>query len=430
MPSITVKYTLSDRRQINEVESAIVTALSKLDSESDDVTFGAPGSVVYFPTFCIDRQRFKSSDLSEKYFLALNSYGDRDDVDPPPLFIRDIDQPLPWNEAERNVPYLIRVLDEINSCFNCGEDHVITECPEPVDMKRVRTAREKRDHVLQLLGRADSHGAQFPDIGPGEGKITSEERLRKAYPHVKPGILSKGLQYALGMIPDPAETKNEQDLSEPCSTSPPYLEAMRQWGYPPAYTASIPCRYGSNHWGYSQNGPVSFLVASYDEHYESTCAAVDQGDGLFVQQKLETMDREQILSESQGKLLNFVGLTGDDENKLDKNSTEKGFQAGTELMDASCLVVGSKRDREASNSGSHEGYPETSRVNVNRVEVSRIPPIRLTPMFPICTCNNRPLVPFEGLNTFLPVFNTSRDCNKESTAGLQIEKRVCAVHND
>ena len=91
-----------------------------------------------------------------------------------------------------------------NSCFNCLGNHIISECKEPKDYKRINKNRrsfQSRQGVTSARYHVEE-GQKFAHIQPGQ-------------------CPSKSLLKALGL-------KDERYL-------PPYIYQMRKLGYPPAW---------------------------------------------------------------------------------------------------------------------------------------------------------------------------------------------------
>ena len=90
-----------------------------------------------------------------------------------------------------------------NCCFNCRGDHMINDCPEPKDPRRI--AQNRREFK-----------ANCP---PSQSRYHIDENQR--FGHLKPGLPSKRLSKALGL-------RDERYL-------PSYIYKMRELGYPPAW---------------------------------------------------------------------------------------------------------------------------------------------------------------------------------------------------
>ena len=97
------------------------------------------------------------------------------------------------------------------SCFNCGKDHNLSDCPEPRDLIRININRKEYREKYGSPG-------QTPD-----SRYHASEADTQKFSHLKAGMISGNLREALGI--------NENDL-------PPYIYKMRLLGYPPGYLKS------------------------------------------------------------------------------------------------------------------------------------------------------------------------------------------------
>jgi len=143
-------------------------------------------------------------DADEEF--VIDNAGDEDAVDVPAYEKSSIKEALSNNaeeqtggdktEAKSNGP-------PRNCCFNCRGEHMISECPVPKDMNRIR--QNKRE----FASKATPYSARY--------HVDDNQR----YGHLKPGLPSRRLRKALGL-------RDERYL-------PSYIYRMRELGYPPAW---------------------------------------------------------------------------------------------------------------------------------------------------------------------------------------------------
>jgi zinc finger CCHC domain-containing protein 8 len=93
------------------------------------------------------------------------------------------------------------------TCFNCGGPHIMSECQEPIDHRRVAIRRNKFRQSQGSLKNVRYH-----------------EETSDPTSHCKPGFLSEPLREVLGLRP--------MDI-------PKHIYRMRQVGYPPGYRQDL-----------------------------------------------------------------------------------------------------------------------------------------------------------------------------------------------
>ncbi|KAL1223028.1 hypothetical protein V5N11_024515 [Cardamine amara subsp. amara] len=129
-----------------------------------------------------------------------------------PLYDRKFTIGLNSADSSKNLDGGLEIIDDDPPrCFNCGGySHSLRECPKPFDRSAVNSARK-----LQKSKRNQSSGSRLPSRyyqKPQTGK----------YDGLKPGTLD-------------AETRQLLNLGE--LDPPPWLNRMREIGYPPGYLA-------------------------------------------------------------------------------------------------------------------------------------------------------------------------------------------------
>ncbi|CAA7055562.1 unnamed protein product [Microthlaspi erraticum] len=128
-----------------------------------------------------------------------------------PLYDRKFSIGLNSADGSNNLEGGLEIVDDPPRCFNCGGySHSLRECPKPFDRSAVNSARK-----LQKSKRNQNSGPRLPSRyyqTPQTGK----------YDGLKPGTLD-------------AETRQLLNLGE--LDPPPWLNRMREIGYPPGYLA-------------------------------------------------------------------------------------------------------------------------------------------------------------------------------------------------
>ncbi|KAM9446383.1 zinc finger CCHC domain-containing protein 8 isoform 3-T3 [Clarias gariepinus] len=155
--------------------------------------FCVVGSVLYFTTFCLDK-------LGQPLLNENPQLTDGWDV---PKYQQVFAQIMALEGQEVQ----IKEKRPKPCCFNCdADDHQLRDCPKPKDMGRINAKRKEFAQVNQgnILSNQRYHVEEV------------EERFSK----YKPGIVSKDLQDALGIV---------------ANTLPPFIYRMRELGYPPGW---------------------------------------------------------------------------------------------------------------------------------------------------------------------------------------------------
>ena len=106
------------------------------------------------------------------------------------------------NQLDEDQPKKEKSPGPRNTCFNCGGDLMIADCPKPRDPKTIAQNRRK------FASNQPASSARY--------HIDENQR----FGHLKPGLPSEKLRKALGL-------KNDQ--------LPPYIYNMRKLGYPPGW---------------------------------------------------------------------------------------------------------------------------------------------------------------------------------------------------
>ncbi|XP_064612194.1 zinc finger CCHC domain-containing protein 8-like [Liolophura sinensis] len=101
------------------------------------------------------------------------------------------------------------------TCFNCGEAHMLSECPQPKDQSRIRQRRR------EFLEQNSSPGSLSKGLS-SHNRYHIEDDPRFA--DFKAGQVSEGLRQAMGLKPQQV---------------PPYIYKMRLLGYPPGWRQDL-----------------------------------------------------------------------------------------------------------------------------------------------------------------------------------------------
>ncbi|CAH2079751.1 unnamed protein product [Thlaspi arvense] len=128
-----------------------------------------------------------------------------------PLYDRKFSLGQNSADGSNNLEGGLEIIDDPPRCFNCGGySHSLRECPKPFDRSAVNSARK-----LQKSKRNQNSGSRLPS------RYYQKLQTGK-YDGLKPGTLD-------------AETRQLLNLGE--LDPPPWLNRMREIGYPPGYLA-------------------------------------------------------------------------------------------------------------------------------------------------------------------------------------------------
>jgi len=126
-----------------------------------------------------------------------------------------------------------------SSCFNCGEGHILSECSQPRDQRRIAKNRREFQANNNSLSSARYHEDEPQKFG-----------------HLTPGLPSSKLREALGL--------RTEEL-------PRYLYRMRELGYPPGWLRHAEIR---------QSGISLYHERGRDLKLEEEGEVVEAGDRL------------------------------------------------------------------------------------------------------------------------------------------------------
>ncbi|KAF2313749.1 hypothetical protein GH714_013138 [Hevea brasiliensis] len=213
-PSVHVKYntlTRASKRKLEELLQQWSEWHAQHGSSAQDNELLESGEETYFPALCVGME--KSSAVSfwiENPTKKLQSDGyippDDDFV---PLYDRGFALGLSSTDGPSNVEGGLEIVDEAARCFNCGSyNHSLKECPKPRDNAAVNNARKQHK------------SKRNQNSGPRNSARYYQNSSGGKYDGLKPGALG-------------AETRQLLGLGE--LDPPPWLNRMRELGYPPGY---------------------------------------------------------------------------------------------------------------------------------------------------------------------------------------------------
>ncbi|XP_025014350.1 uncharacterized protein LOC8277324 isoform X1 [Ricinus communis] len=214
-PSVHVTYnslTRASKRKLEELLQQWSEWHVQRGSSSQDLNeVLESGEETYFPALCVGTE--KSSAVSfwieNQTKKQLNNDLISSDSDSVPLYDRGFAIGLTSTDGPSNVEGGLEIVNEAARCFNCGSySHALKECPKPRNNAAVNNARKQ--HKSKRNQNAGSrNGTRYYQSSSG-GK----------YEGLKPGSLD-------------AETRRLLGLGE--LDPPPWLNRMRELGYPPGY---------------------------------------------------------------------------------------------------------------------------------------------------------------------------------------------------
>ncbi|MBA0574094.1 hypothetical protein Golob_001329 [Gossypium lobatum] len=216
-PSIRIVYnflTRASKQKLEELLQKWSEWQAEQGSSLQESELTESGEKTYFPalrvgadkpsavSFWIDDQRRNLPDME---FIPL-------DGNIVPLYDRGFAMGLTSADASSNLEGGLEIQDEASRCFNCGSySHSLKQCPKPRDNVAVNNARKQHQKSKRNQSAASRNATRYYQNSQG-GK----------YDDLKPGVLG-------------AETRQLLGLGE--FDPPPWLNRMREIGYPPGYLA-------------------------------------------------------------------------------------------------------------------------------------------------------------------------------------------------
>ncbi|KAL5080424.1 hypothetical protein RYX36_008845 [Vicia faba] len=181
-----------------------------VSSSNDPSEMLESGEETFFPALCVGHE----STSSVSFWMENQTMnGGNTDVSPiddssVPLYDRGYALGLISADVSNNADSGLEIIDAPSRCFNCGSySHALSKCPRPRDHTAVSNARGK------LKSRRNQNSSRNPT------RYYQNSRAGK-YEGLRPGVLDDATRQLLGL--------GELD-------PPPWLNRMRELGYPPGY---------------------------------------------------------------------------------------------------------------------------------------------------------------------------------------------------
>ncbi|CAN8243689.1 unnamed protein product [Cochlearia groenlandica] len=216
-PSVHVTYKHLTRASKQKLESLLqqwseweAEQNNSLTQDQEEQVLES-GDETYFPALRVGLQKISSVSFWFDYQTGRNTLKDFVPVESSntPLYNRGFTIGLDSADGSSNSEGGLEIVDDPPRCFNCGAySHALRECPKPFDRAAVSIAR--RQHKSK---KNQTPGSRLPSRyykTPQGGK----------YDGLKPGSLDTETRKLLGI--------GELD-------PPPWLNRMREIGYPPGY---------------------------------------------------------------------------------------------------------------------------------------------------------------------------------------------------
>ncbi|KAK3212131.1 hypothetical protein Dsin_016837 [Dipteronia sinensis] len=169
------------------------------------------GEETYFPAIRVGSEKSSSVSfwIDNRTRNQQNKGSIHLDSNTVPLYDRGYSLGLTYGDGSSNLEGGLEIIDDASRCFNCGSySHSLKECPKPRDNVAVNTAR-KLLKSKRNLNSASRNPTRYYQSSVG-GK----------YDGLRPGTLGTETRQLLGL--------GELD-------PPPWLNRMRELGYPPGY---------------------------------------------------------------------------------------------------------------------------------------------------------------------------------------------------
>ncbi|KAF3782961.1 Zinc finger CCHC domain-containing protein 8 [Nymphaea thermarum] len=214
-PSVRVVYSLLTRESKNKLGELMQqwsdwhsrNASTRKDSTEESLE---SGEETYFPALCVGLE--KSSTVTfwmDNQARLDGKIGNSSEIESVPMYDRGFTKGSSSGEGLASLERCAESPEHDSRCFNCGSyNHSLKECPKPRDNVAVNNARKKHNSK-----RKTPLGPRLPtryyQNSPG-GKFDG----------IKPGVIGSETRQCLGI--------GEFD-------PPPWLNRMREIGYPPGY---------------------------------------------------------------------------------------------------------------------------------------------------------------------------------------------------
>lgn len=214
-PSVHFSYkslTRASKNKLQELLQQWSQWHAKNVSSSNDPSEGLEsGEETFFPAICVGHE----SKSSVSFWMENQSMNGRNkDVSPidgnsVPLYDRGYALGLTSSDGSNNADDGLKIIDAPSRCFNCGSySHALRECPRPRDNVAVNNARNQLKSQRNQSSSSRNPTRYYQDSSAGK------------YAGLRPGALDDATRQLLGL--------GELD-------PPPWLNRMRELGYPPGY---------------------------------------------------------------------------------------------------------------------------------------------------------------------------------------------------
>lgn len=214
-PSVHVTYNSLTRNSKRKLEELLQQwsewhAIQVSSSQEPNEVLES-GEETYFPALCVGLKNVSavSFRIDNQTLKNPNQESISLDSESAPLYDREFTLGLMSEDASKNSDRSLIIIEEASRCFNCGSySHSLKECKKPRDSVAISSARKQHN-----TKRNHNNGPRLPT------RYYQDTPAGK-YDGLKPGVLDSKTQKLLGI--------GEFD-------PPPWLNRMREMGYPPGY---------------------------------------------------------------------------------------------------------------------------------------------------------------------------------------------------
>lgn len=213
-PSVHVAYsslTRASKQKLEELLQQWSEWHTKHGSSQDTGEALESGEETFFPALRVgmEKQSSVSFWIDHQTRNVLNDGVITLDSNTVPLYDRGYALGLTLADGSNNVAGRLEIIEDAARCFNCGSySHSLRECPKPRDNVAVNNARKQHKSKRGQNPVSRNSTRYYEDPSPGK------------FDGLQPGTLDTETRQLLGL--------GELD-------PPPWLNRMRELGYPPGY---------------------------------------------------------------------------------------------------------------------------------------------------------------------------------------------------